>query len=152
MEKSRVYENKLRELKEKTEKIECLKSTLNSIIYWDKITHMPPKGIQYRSKVMGMLGSEIYSLFSDKSLRGLVGFFEKRTDNDNVTEAMLKRIKRNYVYVNRIPEPEYRAYISLIATAEQVWAEAKAENNFEAFAPYLERIVDAFKHFSQYWG
>lgn len=152
MRKDKNYFIKLGQLKEKVERVECMKYTLNSIVYWDKITHMPSKGIHYRSKIMGVLGSEIYSSFSDPALRELVGYFESRSDNDVQTDSMLKRIKRNYVYVNQIPEKEYRDYIALIATAEQVWASAKAENNFESFAPYLEKIVESFKNFSEYWG
>ncbi len=152
MGKTKIYYEKLEALKEKVGRIECLKYTLNSIIYWDKITNMPQKGIRYRSKVMGLMGSEIYSLFSEKGLRELILFFEKRKDNDDLTEAMVKRIRRNYVYVNQIPEKEYSEYITLIATAEQVWSSAKANNDFETFAPYLEKIVESFKNFAEYWG
>lgn len=36
--------------------------------------------------------------------------------------------------------------------AEAVWEEAKAENNFALFLPYLEEIIAWQKKFIGYWG
>lgn len=40
-----TYDNRLREFKEMISEVEYLKYTLNSLIYWDKITYMPEDGI-----------------------------------------------------------------------------------------------------------
>ena len=39
------YETRLEEFRDLIRRIEYLKYTLNSLIYWDKITYMPPDGI-----------------------------------------------------------------------------------------------------------
>ena len=44
------YDARLAAFKELIKKIEYLKYTLNSLVYWDKITYMPPKGIEYPEK------------------------------------------------------------------------------------------------------
>ena len=62
-----TYEEKLSELKELISKIEYLKYTMNSLIYWDKITYMPPEGIAYRSKVMAYMADLQYQLMSQPS-------------------------------------------------------------------------------------
>lgn len=58
---------------------------------------------------------------------------------------MVRRVESNYIYINKIPQAEYQAYIALIAKAEQVWEQAREANDFQRFAPYLERIVDTFR-------
>ena len=115
------YEANLREFKELISKIEYIKYTMNSLVYWDKITYMPKDGIEYRSKVMSFMASEQYQLLASNQFNDLLKFFDGHKENDVVTESMVKRIKRNSVYVSKIPEEEYQAYIELIAVAEQVW-------------------------------
>lgn len=146
------YEANLREFKELISKIEYIKYTMNSLVYWDKITYMPKDGIEYRSKVMSFMASEQYQLLASNQFNDLLKFFDGHKENDVVTESMVKRIKRNSVYVSKIPEEEYQAYIELIAVAEQVWEEAKDTSDFKIFQPYLEAIVETFIRFAEYWG
>ena len=46
---------KLEQLRRLIREIEYLKYTLNSTLYWDKMTYMPEKGLTYRSEVMSFL-------------------------------------------------------------------------------------------------
>ena len=67
------YETRLEEFRDLIRRIEYLKYTLNSLIYWDKITYMPPDGIEYRSQVMSFLADEQYKLGKNiKSQKELV--------------------------------------------------------------------------------
>ena len=45
---------KLEQLRRLIREIEYLKYTLNSTLYWDKMTYMPEKGLTYRSEVMSV--------------------------------------------------------------------------------------------------
>lgn len=152
MKKSDSYNKRLEDLREYLKKVEYLKYTLNSLVYWDKITQMPEKGIGYRSEVMAFLGEELYKLFSSDELHSYMDYFENNENNSNIVNSMVRRIKRNYIYVNKIPKDEYREYIILIANAEQAWDRAKKESDFSIFSPYLEKIVKHFRNFAEYWG
>ncbi|WP_209345133.1 carboxypeptidase M32 [Flavonifractor sp. AGMB03687] len=143
---------KLEQLRARIREIEYLKYTLNSTLYWDKSTYMPEKGLSYRSEVMSFLGAQLYERFSAPELRRLVDHFARQKDAPPEIAAMVRRVQSNYIYINKIPREEYRAYISLIAKAEQVWEQAREANDFKRFAPYLEQIVDTFRSFADYWG
>ncbi len=147
-----TYESRLEDLKQSIRKIEYLKYTMNSLIYWDKITYMPPEGIEYRSKVMAYMANEQQRLLSQTEFRSHVEYLFNHQKNSEETTAMLRRIQRNSQYAGCIPETEYRQYIELIARSEQVWENARNENHFEAFLPYLEKIFETFRRFAQYWG
>lgn len=143
---------KLNELHKLLRDIEYIKHTLNGVVYWDKITNMPRGGIDYRSEVIGYFAEELYKKFSSSKLHKLVSYFEKKYDKNIKIMAMIRRIKRNYIYVNSIPKNIYRDYIAHISISEAIWQEAKEKNNFDIFAPYLEKIIDYFKKFTNYWG
>lgn len=143
---------KLNELHTLLREIEYIKYTLNGLLYWDKITKMPKGGIYYRSEVMAHFGEELYKKFSSSKLHKLVDYFEKNYRDDIKINSMLRRIKRNYIYVNQIPKKMYKEYISHISISEMVWQEAKEKNDFSILVPYLEKIVCYFKEFAECWG
>lgn len=147
-----TYEENRKELTECIQKAEYLKYTLNSLLYWDKITHMPAGGIQYRSEVMGYFGGELYKLMASPRLTELISYFDGNDRNDSVTNAMIHKLSRSSMYVAKIPEAEYTDYIRLVANAEQVWETARAEDNFLLIQPYLERLMAHYRNFAEYWG
>ncbi len=147
-----LYEQKLERFRTLLREIEYLKHTLNATLYWDKMTHMPEKGLAYRSEVMSFLGARLYERFESAELRQLVDDLDGRTENTVEVNAMLRQVRNGSIYISKIPQAEYSAYISLIANAEQVWERARQENSFSMFAPELEKIVAAFQSFAQYWG
>lgn len=146
------YDTRLESFKELIRKIEYLKYTTNSLVYWDKITYMPRGSIEYRSKVMAFMANEQYKLLTSPEFIEHVRYFDNNKQNSEITNAMLKRIHRNSYFMASIPEQEYSEYIELIAKSEQIWAKAKKNNNFEMFEPYLEKIFDCFRRFSSYFG
>ena len=146
------YDARLAAFKELIKKIEYLKYTLNSLVYWDKITYMPPKGIEYRTSVMSFLADEQYKLISGKEFAENVRYFRDNKKNDRVTDAMVRRICRNSKYISKVPEGEYRRYVELIARSEQIWETARKEKDFGVFKGHLEQIIDIFREFANFWG
>ena len=143
---------KLAELRSIIEKIEYLKYTTNSLIYWDKITYMPKSAIGYRSKVMSFLAGEQYKLLADSEFQRLVQYFDHNRHNDFITNAMIRKLTASAENIRKIPEHEYQQYIELIAVSEQIWTEAKEKHAFDVFQPYLKKIFETFRQFAEYWG
>lgn len=146
------YYNKLAEFKRLISRIEYLSYTQNSLIYWDKLTYMPPGAISYRAKVLAFLADEQYKFMSSAEFNSYMAYFDHHKKNDSLTESMVAQIRQSAEYVQRIPEDEYQAYIQLIAVSEQVWEQAKEKCDFSLFQPYLEKIFSTFKRFTEYWG
>lgn len=146
------YSSRLAEFKELIRNIEYLSNTQNCLVYWDKLTYMPPGAIAYRAKVLSFLADEQYKLLSSAKFRSHMAFFEHHKKNDPLTEAMVAQIRQDAEHIRKIPEQEYQAYIQLIAVSEQVWEQAREQNNFALFQPYLEKIFDTFRHFTGFWG
>ncbi len=146
------YYSRLAEFKELISNIEYLSYTQNSLIYWDKLTYMPPGAIAYRAKVLSFLADEQYKLMSSPRFKSHVAFFDHHKKNDPLTESMVAQIRQSSEYIRKIPENEYQAYIQLIAVSEQVWEQAREKQDFSLFQPYLEKIFAAFESFTRYWG
>ena len=50
----------------------------------------------------------------------------------------------------KIPVDFYTEYMKTVAKAEDVWQNAKRDNDYESFKPYLEKIVDSIKKMCNY--
>lgn len=147
-----IYQAKLEDFKRLISKIEMLDNTRNSLIYWDKITNMPADGIEYRSQVMAYLADEQYKLMSGREFNSYISYFKNNKRNDKMTDAMVRRICSNSGYVQKIPEAEYKDYVSLYTKAEKVWEKAKQEKKVEIMLPYWAQIFNHFRNFAVYWG
>ena len=147
-----IYQTKLEEFKRLVSEIEMLDNTRNSLIYWDKITNMPLDGIEYRSQVMAYLADQQYKLMSGREFNSYLKYFNNHPRNNEITNAMVRRICSNSGYVNKIPEAEYKDYTALLSKSEKIWEQAKAEKKMESILPYWEQIFNHFRRFAEYWG
>ncbi|CEG27593.1 carboxypeptidase M32 [Bacillus sp. B-jedd] len=121
------------------------------LIYWDLRTGAPKAGVPRRSDVIGILSSEAFHMSTSDQM---AEYIEKLSSLplDPVTEKVLEECKKNFERNKKIPADEYREYVVLQSNAESVWEEAKSTSDFEAFRPYLEKLVEMTKKFISYWG
>lgn len=147
-------QEKLDKIRNHVKKIEYLRFTNNALLYWDKTTKMPPKGIEFRSEVMSFMAGEIHELSQNDELINLVKYFEQKDPDDLSieTNAMVRKIMRNHHYTSKIPVDEYQNYIYLISEAEDVWAKCKSNSDFNTLEPILENVVKHFQKTAKYWG
>ncbi|RWZ60310.1 carboxypeptidase M32 [Halobacillus fulvus] len=121
------------------------------LMAWDMRTKAPVKGMDNRSEVIGVLSQKVHELQTSDEMRSCID-----TLKGNVQDPILKRAveeaEETYEKTAKIPTHEYREYVTLQSKAESVWAKAKAENDFESFQPYLEKLVEYNRRFAEYWG
>ena len=54
-------------------------------------------------------------------------------------QAILREIREEAEQLECIPPKEYRAYQELVAESARIWARAREEKDFQAFAPTLKK-------------
>src|SRR5690554_2991030 len=133
-------------------KIEYLNYTLNSLLNWDKITYMPKNAFGYRNEVMSYIGEILHELLSSEELASYVQYYDKNKTNNQLVNAIIRRIHQIQQPITDIPEGEYTEYIRLLGHAEKIWEEGREENQYEKIRPYFEQIFNCFQNFSGYWG
>lgn len=142
------------------EKLNHLKSILaevsdltraSALLGWDQQTYMPPGGAKARGHQLGTLqrlahvrftAPEVGQLFDD------LRTYTQQLDPDSDAARLIKVGRREYDKRTRVP-PEMVVEMAEITTmAHQVWQEARAENNFVKFQPYLEKILDLRRRYA----
>lgn len=123
------------------------------VLYLDATTVAPSDTWEGRGKTMEIMSQVTYDLLANPENGQLLSFLESHVEELNAREKReVEVIRRNYDQLHRIPAEEYVAYNVLMNDAQNVWQKAKTENDFPAFAPYLEKIVAYNKKFVGYYN
>ncbi len=119
-------------------------------IYLDSVTTAPRDTAAGRGEALEVLSGESYRITTDpllsEALDTLAGDPALTPEQARQVELLTRRRDR----LRRIPEAEYVAFDKLLNDAQNVWHDARLNNDFPAFAPYLETIVGTLARFAAY--
>ena len=125
------------------------------LVYWDMRTGAPRKGIELRSEAVGALSAETFKLSTSEEMGKLLEELnkpERLAELGEIDRRLVEETAKDYDRNRRIPPDMYREYVVLTSQSESAWEEAKAQNDFDGFVPYLEKIVDFNRKFIELWG
>ncbi|MFQ3647394.1 MAG: carboxypeptidase M32 [Anaerolineae bacterium] len=121
-----------------------LLNTIN-ILKWDARTQMPPGGAATRGQQLATLSKIAQEHFTSETTARLIdaAWEEVHAEpDDSLRKRAVQHARRYYDIVKRIPTSLIERKAALAPTSEHVWAEAKANNDFAAFKPYLKQMLE----------
>ncbi|THE65235.1 carboxypeptidase M32 [Salinadaptatus halalkaliphilus] len=110
------------------------------ILRWDQEVVMPEAGTPARAQQLSTLSSISHDLLTAEETGDLLADLEA----DDLTDeqaAVVREIRREYDRATSVPEELVAEISETTANAHPAWTEAKANDDFEAFAPTLEKLV-----------
>ena len=123
------------------------------VVYLDAATAAPKGTWEGRGKTMATLSEITYNLEISPAVGEMLDFLEDHPDElDDVQKRQVEVLRKSYDETRKIPAEECIAYSVLLNDAQAVWEKAKNENDFDAFAPYLEKIVFYNRKFAGYYN
>ncbi|MBR3063091.1 MAG: carboxypeptidase M32, partial [Exiguobacterium sp.] len=123
-----------------------------SLLYWDMRTQMPEQSAPLRAETIGYLSTEAFKRQTSESFASLL---ERMADEEGLSDVEVRSLevaKTQYERNAKIPHDEYQAYVTLVSEAETAWEKAKEQDDWDAFAPYLKKIVGFQQKFAEYFG
>ncbi len=125
----------------------------SSLMYWDASTGAPKKAVNNRAKIQGILAGEVFKLIVSDEMKECLEILEKERDRlDDITNAMVVKMRKEYNKFTKIPSEEFRQYAELLGKSHTVWEEAKNKSDFSIFEPVLEKIIGTLRKFVEYRG
>lgn len=122
-----------------------------AMLHLDGSTIAPPNSYEGRGKTLSFLSGEVYKSFINKETDELLDFLiENKKDLDKITYRIAEEGREEFDKTSKIPMEEFMAFMKLKSDANHIWEQAKLENNFKSFEPYLEKTVETLKKFANY--
>ncbi|WP_255170663.1 carboxypeptidase M32 [Natrononativus amylolyticus] len=111
------------------------------VLGWDQQVMMPEGGAPARAKQSAALSAARHDLLTDEAFGELLEACEA-ADLTDEQAAVVREIRRSYERSVNVP-PELVSELSEHQSeSQQTWKEAKGDDDFDAFAPSLERLRD----------
>lgn len=111
------------------------------VLAWDQETMMPPRGAAQRAEQMGALAAVLQDLRTDPRQEDWLAAAEGLDDPAPDVRADLREIRRELTRAARLPAGLAEALARERSAAHQIWAQARADRDFAAFAPALSRVL-----------
>lgn len=124
--------------------------TAMTLFEWDNETLAPKEAGPLTARVIGTLSEEYMEILTCGEVKKLLARCAKEEGLTGREKAIVHELREENEKLAVIPPKEYGDFARLKAEAASVWAKAKANSDFSAFAPMLRKIVDYSKKFASY--
>lgn len=124
------------------EEYSYLKS-IQSLLYWDMETMMPSGAIEDRAKRLSYVQGKIHSHITGKKYRGLLE--DLKSAKNPLEKKLAKELLYDYELQAVLPLKHVLDLTHATAMANHEWAEARKKNDWEAFRPHLDKLIQLKK-------
>jgi carboxypeptidase Taq len=126
-----------------------------AVLSWDRETNMPKAGITARVQQMTTLNRLSHTLFTADEMGELIEATAGELEDapyDSNEASLIRLLRRTYADARKLP-PEFVTRISEVSGhAHGAWVQAREEDDFEAFRPWLEQVVALGQEMAGYYG
>lgn len=112
-----------------------------ALLDWDAEVNMPPKGLTLRAEQLSLLSRLAHERRTDPKIGDMLAALDGQATNE-AQETNLREVRRAYDRAVKIPAALVERISRVSTVAKDVWARARKENDFAAFAPHLEELID----------
>src|ERR1700677_1681175 len=132
-----------------------LLDSIGSLLGWDERTYMPPKGSPHRADQMALIAKLAHEKITAPRLGDLI---DSLSSSDVVKDPAsdqavnLREIRRTRDRAVKMPPSLVEELARVTTRAQNVWQEARKNNDFATFAPWLDKIVSLKRQEAQAVG
>lgn len=127
-------------------------SHAQSLMGWDAETYMPREGVRERAIAQSELSVLSQQLILRPEFVKLVDKASQIEDLNDYERGIVRVLRRHIRIAKALPPWLVAEYSKVTQEAVVVWREAKQQNDFMKFKPYLEKIVELERKAADYLG
>lgn len=134
-----AYDELVRLSRERAVLASCLE-----LLGWDELTYMPHGGVEHRGRQTASIAGLLHRSLTDRRLVDLLdaaGAHPEASEPRSPVAVNLREWRRTVERESRLPLSLVEELASVTTTGQQAWADARQNDDFQQFLPWLERIV-----------
>ena len=150
MEPQQAYSELVRRYKERS-----TMDSIGSVLAWDERTYMPLGGSAHRAEQMALVARLGHDMLTAPIMGKLLQAVENSPlvkDPQSDAGVNVREIRRVHDRAVKMPPKLVEELARTTTRAQQVWQEARKADDFEAFRPWLAKIVDLKRQEAQAVG
>jgi len=126
-----------------------------AFLRWDQETQMPPEGAGARAATLATLTRLAHDIFTSRDTGHLLEAAERDAaalDPESDEAALVRMTRRDYDRQTKLPADFVAEKARASSLSIQVWREARRRDDFAAFRPALQTMVDFARRTADYLG
>jgi carboxypeptidase Taq len=123
----------------------------SSVLAWDQQTNMPEGGVEGRAEQLATLSQLSHEMLASDETGELLDSLEA-PEPGTEDAAVVRVARREYERATKLPSRLVTEMSRSRAIAEPAWAKARANTDWSAFAPHLEKMVPLHLEAAEYLG
>lgn len=123
----------------------ALLGSCGAVLSWDRETYMPSGGNDHRANQLSLLAGVAHEWSTHPRIGELLEELADSELNDGgETDSVvnIREIRRAYDRAVKLPQRLVEELSRVTALAQHHWAEARRDDRFATFAPWLKQIID----------
>jgi carboxypeptidase Taq len=123
----------------------ALLASIESLLGWDERTLLPLAGGEYRAEQMTYLAGMLHQRHTDPRIGQWLGELadsELLSDPDSDAAVTVRQLRRDYDKKVKLPQSLVEELTRATVRGQQIWVEARKGNDFAAFQPILQQIIE----------
>ena len=139
----------LRTLRERLAEVSDLHRSMG-VLGWDQRVTMPPGGNPARAEALATIGRIAHQKFVDEEIGALLERLrplEESLDADSDDASLIRVTRHDWEKNSKVPAELRAEMLRAGVQGHQTWVEARANNDFAAFLPVLERNLELKKRY-----
>ena len=136
-------------LKQRMEQLSDLGHAL-ALAHWDQQTMMPPRGGEARAESLATLTGISHEIFVDDETGRLIDAAASQlngSDPDADDVRLVALVRRQWNKARRVPTDLAQELARAASVGQEAWVAARADSDFQSFAPYLERNFELARRY-----
>lgn len=130
----------LQQLRERLAELADLASVA-MLLEWDQLVMMPSEGAHARAHQLGALARLTHERATGEEIGGWLEELDS-ADLDELDRDIVRLARRDWERARRVPDELAVELARASADGQEIWQRARADDDFAAFAPALERNVE----------
>lgn len=133
----------------------ALVQSLESVVYWDHATLMPPRASDYRGKQLGFLAGLVHERRTSKAFEDALLAAESAEASQGYDErqrVQVKKIRRRFDLETKLDSSLVQKIAKAKTESHAAWKEAKQTKNFDLFVKPLTALLDLMRQKAQCYG
>lgn len=126
---------------------------LSTILRWEMDTVAPKSSFDYLIELNSKIELESFSLQTSEEYIKLIDNLINSDEYAHLPkeeQIYINRLKKDYENFKKIPKDFYEEFCKLRSNSLTCWVDAKENNDYESFKPYLQKVIEYTKRYYRY--
>jgi carboxypeptidase Taq len=126
-------------------------SKASAVLRWDQQTKMPKGGAAARTRQLTTLSQLIHTRSTSDEMGDLLESLDEwrqTLDPDSLEAALVRLAQRDFMKSRAVPADLVRRQSQARGEANGAWQQARAENDFSAFLPHIQRMFELAREYA----